>query len=226
MTLRAPVAVNTPRANVRQTPPAVEPVSLSEIKAHLAVDTSADDALLTAMIGEAREEIEQMSGLAMISQTWRMTIDRWPGGRQEWWDGVRDGSISELFGPASAGKLSLPVYPLISVQAVTVYDEASNATSVNIANTFDIDTQSRPGRLGLKYGATWPIALRPTNAIQIDYTAGFGTVAGAVPGPLKLAIKVLVAYLYSHRGDNCDPAQAWHASGAAGIVGEYRVKRI
>lgn len=226
MSLRAPTHLYQHQANVRTTPPAVEPVSLSDVKAHLRIDHAADDALLTTMIGEAREEIEQASGMAMISQGWRLTVDRWPVGRDEWWDGVREGSIRELYGPDSATRLKLPVYPLISVTGVTVYDTAGNATSVNVASTFDVDTQSRPGRLALKFSQTWPVALRPTNAIQVEYTAGFGTVAGAVPGPLKRAIKAMVGHLYSHRGDGCDPTDAYHASGAAMIMGEYRVKRI
>lgn len=226
MALRSPVALYQDRGNVRVTQPAVEPVSISELKAHLAITDSGDDDILFDLIGEAREQIEQSSGLALISQQWRLTIDQWPAGKQEWWDGVREGHISMLYGPNSASWLKLPVYPLISVNSVTVFDEASNSSAVTVADVFDIDTQQTPGRMGLKFGATWPIALRPTNAIQVVYTAGYGTGASDVPRTLRRAVRALAGYLYAHRGDGCDPVEAMAKSGAGAAVGEYKVKRL
>lgn len=226
MALRSPVALYQDRGNVRVTQPAVEPVSISELKAHLAITDSGDDDILFDLIGEAREQIEQSSGLALISQQWRLTIDQWPAGKQEWWDGVREGHISMLYGPNSAAWLKLPVYPLISVNSVTVFDEESNSSAVTVADVFDIDTQQTPGRMGLKFGATWPIALRPTNAIQVVYTAGYGSNPSDVPRTLRRAVRALAGYLYAHRGDGCDPVEAMQKSGAGAAVGEYKVKRI
>lgn len=226
MALRSPVALYQDRGNVRVTQPAVEPVSISELKAHLAITDSGDDDILFDLIGEAREQIEQSSGLALISQQWRLTIDQWPAGKQEWWDGVREGHISMLYGPNSAAWLKLPAYPLISVNSVTVFDEESNSSAVTVADVFDIDTQQTPGRMGLKFGATWPIALRPTNAIQVVYTAGYGSTPSDVPRTLRRAVRALAGYLYAHRGDGCDPIEAMQKSGAGAAVGEYKVKRI
>ena len=43
------------RSLTRQTPPAVEPVTLSEAKAHLRVDSTDDDAYIATLITAARE---------------------------------------------------------------------------------------------------------------------------------------------------------------------------
>lgn len=226
MALREPVSLYQPRGSVRITQPAVEPVSLSELKAHLAITESGDDEILFDLISEAREQIEQSSGLALISQQWRMTMDQWPAGSSQWWDGVREGHPSMLYGPRGAAWVKLPVYPLISVDTVTVFDEDSTSQSVTIGDVFDIDTQQTPGRMGLKFGATWPIALRPTNAIQIVYTAGYGSTAASVPRTLRRAVRAMAAYLYAHRGDGCDPVEAMQKSGAQSAVAEYKVIRI
>jgi uncharacterized phiE125 gp8 family phage protein len=85
-----------------------------------------------------------------------------------------------------------------------------------------VDTYQKPGRLALKRGQVWPIALRTINAIQIDYTAGHAQ----VPAPLKRAVKAMVAHMYGHRGDGCSASDAFNDSGAAEIVGRYRVVRI
>lgn len=226
MAIRSPVQAYMPRGSTLVTGPTVEPVAVSEVKAQLQIDGTADDALIADYITEAREEIEQANGMALITQTWRLSIDRWPSGKAEWWDGIKEGSIGDLYGPASFVSLAIPRYPLQTVSSVTVYDEDSNPTAVVIADTFDIDTYSLPGRMSLKFGATWPIALRANNAIIIQYVAGYGATGADVPAAIKRAIKQMVAYMYTHRGDDCDPADAYHASGAAQIMGRYRVTRI
>jgi len=224
MSLRAPEIINYYRGSVIQTYPAIEPVTLAEVKALLVIDGASDDSMLTDMIGEAREFIEHISGLAMITQTWRLSLDRWPVRQTPWWDGMRQMPISELGGIDRS--LVVPVWPLQTVTAVRVFDDAGNAATVNIAATFDVDTYRQPGRISLRNGAVWPIALRTSNAIEIDYTAGYGTTAASVPGPLKRAIKAMVVHMYSHRGDGCDPGDAYQESGAAAIVGRYKVVRI
>ncbi|HEY0282981.1 MAG TPA: head-tail connector protein, partial [Rhizomicrobium sp.] len=60
------------------TPPAAEPVTLAEAKAHLKVDTSADDALITSLIVAARARAEWHSGCAFVTQSWTLWLDAWP----------------------------------------------------------------------------------------------------------------------------------------------------
>lgn len=49
--------------------PVVEPVTLQEAKDYCRVTTTADDALITNMITEAREAIERVAGLSLIPKT-------------------------------------------------------------------------------------------------------------------------------------------------------------
>ena len=226
MSLRASVPLYQFRGSVLTTAPASEPVTAAELRTHLRTDsTELPDAEANALITDARTEIENMTGLAFISQSWRLSIDRWPAGGEAWWDGVREMSITELYRTSTIQSLALPRWPLVSITSVTVYDEDSNSTVVNVANTFDVDTYQTPGRITLKRGQTWPVALRANDAIQVIYVAGY-TNAAAVPSPMKRAVKQLAAFLYSHRGDDCDPKDAYDASGAAGIMNQYKVARI
>ena len=225
MSLRPSVPLTQHRGHVLETPPAVEPVTASDLRDQLAETADGlPDAQADALIAEARELIEQMTGLALITQTWRMALDHWPAGHQQWWDGVRQMAITELYAPNSLRAVHMPRYPLQSVDAVTVFDDAGNDAVVNIAATFDIDTYRRPGRMVLRNGATWPIALRNSNAIEIEYTAGFGDTASAVPAILKRAVKQVAAYLHQHYGDECVPEDALGA--ARGLLDAYAVKRI
>jgi uncharacterized phiE125 gp8 family phage protein len=60
--------------------PAVEPVSLADMKAHLRVDDDAEDALIEGLVKAARLMVEAASRRLLVSQTWRVLLDRWPEG--------------------------------------------------------------------------------------------------------------------------------------------------
>jgi hypothetical protein len=224
MSLRQAVSLHQHRGNVLHTAPTSEPVSAAELRLHLRTDaTDFPDA--ASYVTDARQEIEERSGLAFLTQTWRLALDRWPAGGEQWWDGVREGSINDLYGSASLRSVEMPKWPLASITSVTVYDEAGNSSAVTVADVFDLDLYRRPGRLTLKRGAVWPVALRASNAIEILYVAGY-TSAANVPSPMKRAIKQLAAYLYAHRGDDCDPAEAYVASGAESLMAQYKPARL
>jgi len=226
MTLRPAIPLYQQRGSVLVTAPASEPVTASELRSHLRADsTELPDAEANALIAEARQMIEDQIGLAFISQSWRLSLDRWPGGAEAWWDGVRQMAISELYAPNYMTSVMLPRWPLASITSVTVFDEDSNSQAVTVANTFDVDAYQVPGRLTLKRGSTWPIALRANDAIQIIYVSGYAN-AAAVPAPMKRALKQLAAFLYTNRGDTCEPADAMQKSGAAGLFDTYRPMRL
>jgi uncharacterized phiE125 gp8 family phage protein len=226
MTLRPSIPLYQQRGSVIVTAPASEPVTAAELRTHLRVDsTELPDAEANALIAESRQMIEETIGLAFISQSWRLSLDRWPGGAEAWWDGVRQMAISELYAPSYMTSVQLPRWPLASITTVTVFDEDSNSQTVTVADTFDVDTYQIPGRMTLKRGSTWPIALRANNAIQIVYVAGYAN-AAAVPATMKRALKQLAAFLYTNRGDTCEPAEAMSKSGADDILAIYKPMRV
>lgn len=205
------------------TAPAVEPVTAAELRAHLNVAADSD-ASLVVMITAAREDIENATGLALITQVWTLSLDRWPGGAEEWWDGVREAHINSI--RRTGGAVTLRRSPVQTVDAITAYGEDDVGAVVSVSGTFIVDTANMPGRLVIRNGATWPVALRAANAIEIRYTAGYGDAGADVPGPIKRAIMQLAAYAYSHRGDDCDLGDAYFASGAAAVMARYKVARI
>jgi uncharacterized phiE125 gp8 family phage protein len=159
-------------------PPAVEPISLSDAKAHLKIDTTDDDALVIRLIAAARARAEWHTGRAMITQAWTLWLDCWP----------------------LAGTIELPLPPLQSVVSVTTY-APNDAATVMSPTLYTVDTASAPARLALKPGAAPPVNLRAINGIAIAFTAGYGDGADAVPPLLKQAILSLLAFLYENRGE-------------------------
>ena len=64
--------------SVIQTHPVIEPVTLEEFKSYLRIEGAGEDRELVDMLEEARQWIEDQTGLALITQTWLLSLDRWP----------------------------------------------------------------------------------------------------------------------------------------------------
>ena len=200
------------------TPPAAEPVTLAEAKAHLRVDIANDDSLITDLIASARQAAESHTRRALVTQTWRLSLDRFPGKPLPWWDGVREGA--EIPEPANAVELPRP--PLQSVTAVTAYDDTDAATVMPAADYF-VDTDREPGRIVLRSGKTWPSVTRVANGVEVVFVAGYGA-ASAVPQAIRQGILMLVGHTYENReAVVTDGAAAELPLGVAALWRPYRV---
>jgi len=167
---------------VMTSPPAVEPVTVAEAKAHMRVDSDAEDALIGSLLLTSRLHIETALSLAFITQSWKLTLDRWPAGRE----------------------VELPLAPLISVGGVRVKDGSGSSATLS-EQSYLLDIVSRPPRLVWNNTAP-PQPGSVAKGIEIDLTAGFGDTSASVPAPLKHAILLLTAHWYEHR----DPREVGH----------------
>lgn len=204
------------------TPPDIEPVTVTDVKNQLELDVTdtSKDTQIGLYIESARQLIEQYTGLALIDQTWRMTLDNWPLGITQWWDGVRDGAMSELVKSGRAANVLLPRYPLDSIVSITADD-----TAITVADYFIIDTDQKPGRLVLKNGSAWPVVIDAAIGIKITYIAGYGDSSSDVPAALRLAVLQMAAYMFEHRGD-CNTESAMLKSGAMSLINAYKVRGL
>ena len=118
--------------------------------------------------------------------------------------------------------MKLSPAPLISVDAVTVYDANGDPTVVD-ADDYEIDAVTVPGRLVLSGNA--PVVVgKAVNGIEIDVTAGYGPSSIEVPAPLRQAVMMLVAHWYEHRGAvGHDMAGAVPPHGFDALIAPYRI---
>lgn len=136
-----------------------------------------EDGAISRMIRTARKDCEQYQGRTYVTQTYDLYLDRFPGKR---W-------------------LEIPVPPLQSVLFIKHKDAAGNIQTMP-ATDYEVDAVSEPGRIGLACGQSWPTTYDGINTVQIRFVAGYGLTAD-VPDEVKTAILMMVADLYSHRGD-------------------------
>ena len=65
-------------AAILLTPPEAEPLSVTDAKAYLRVETGDDDVLIASLIAAARSHVEALSRGVLLTQTWRLVLDGWP----------------------------------------------------------------------------------------------------------------------------------------------------
>jgi uncharacterized phiE125 gp8 family phage protein len=154
--------------------PTSEPITLAEVKAHLRLDGTAEDVYLGSLILTSRLQIEAALGLALIAQSWRLTLDDWP----------------------AQNTLELPMRPIASVTSISASDPDGDTLPLDI-DAVRLDRAPVPRLIAGSNG--WPRPTSPYNTIEVDFTAGYGANAAAVPAPIRQALLLLVAHWYEHR---------------------------
>lgn len=177
--------------------PSSEPLNLAEARNWVRVSDGADDGLLQSLIVSARLAVEAATNRVLLSQQWRLTIDDWP----------------------SSGQLALPLTPVRSISRVRVLDGAGVARDA-LLSLFTLDASLDRARIQL--GSPLPPPGVPNGGIILDLVVGYGDAASAVPEPLRLAMRHLVAFWYANRGD--DAASPPAAIGA--MLAPYRIRRL
>lgn len=159
---------------VRTVEPASEPVTLSEAKAQLRIDGSDEDAYITSLIAVARDHAEDVTGLALMDQTWKVVID--------------SGALPD------DGIIELPRPPLQSITGIS-YIDTDGASQTLASSYYTLDTTSHPGRLLFE---DMPAIKDTINALVITYVAGYAD-ADAVPPAIKQGILLLVSHWFEFR---------------------------
>lgn len=192
-------------ALVLVTPPAEEPISLDEAKSDMRVDSdfTEHDALIEGYIAAGRQHAETICRRAFVTQSWRITADRFPspmsGRLTEYW-------LGQSWGLAGMGGVSqfpmvdktgygflIPMSPLASVDAIEYIDAAGVTQTLDPA-AYKVDADSEPARVLPAYGRAWPSTRQEINAVRMTFTLGYGA-AAVVPKGIKAAI---IMYCKAH----------------------------
>lgn len=156
------------------TQPVTEPLSLAEVKSQLAIASSdtSHDAVLAAMIQEAREAWEHDTETVLCHQSFRLRVD----------------SIFDRF--------QLPKRPVVSITSIKYYD-TNNSQQTLSSSIYQLDTAT--GKVMLAYQQDFPVTSVRWDAWEIIYKCGYSEDASLVPASAKRAMLLLVSYWFENR---------------------------
>ena len=158
------------------TAPAVEPVTLTELKLFARIDTTAYDAMLPGYITACREALEKHTGRTFITTTYDMYLDKFPAYNSE---------------------IRLQMPPVQSVTSIYYNQESDGVLTLLASSLYQTDFISQFPRIIPAYDEEWPDTRDMLNAVKITYIAGYG-LAVAVPSAIKECIKSLATDLFEH----------------------------
>lgn len=183
--------MNTHGTLRRTVDPMVEPVTLEETLAHLVGYNPADSVYITGLITVARETFESETGLCLVEQSWELTLPRFQY------------------------EIQIRRPPLISIDAVTYYDE-NGVQQTLPATEYRVSPSGQRSVMTEAYAKVYPSTeLERPDAVKIAFRAGiYGVTTGPTPAvdtgstnglqrfyPLaQQAIKILVDHLYRNKG--------------------------
>ena len=157
------------------TPPAALAVSLAEAKAQVRDLSSSEDALISSYLRTAEQYCEQMTGRAIMRQTWQFTLDAFP----------------EAF--------ELRRTPVASITSIVYWDqEGIEQTLDPAAYTLDNANDYDSAYALPAYGGQWPSARCQVNAVALRYLSGWPD-AASVPESIKDWIKLQVGTMHQNR---------------------------
>lgn len=151
------------------TAPAIEPLTLDDVRTHLRIDDNELDSKLLRLIRVARNHAESMTGRALITQTIDVTYDRW------------------------CTTIVIPRGQLQSVTSVK-YQDQDDAEQTLDTSVYRVVTAVDPGRIRLDYGQSWP-DLYPVDAtITIRAVVGYGDAATDIPEEIIQGMLLLIGH--------------------------------
>ena len=162
----------------RITAPAEPLLSDRDAREQCRVTDVGEDYLLAAYVEAVTEYLDAKSGVlgeALVSQTWRLSMDAAPG-----------------------GSVVLPLGPVQSVVQIKYFNAAGVETLFPAINYRLADTV-----VELVPGAAWPTVEARQIALWIDFVAGYGA-PSAVPATVRQLARFMVADLYQNRESGVD----------------------
>jgi uncharacterized phiE125 gp8 family phage protein len=170
------------------TAPAAQPLTLEEVKAHLRVDYSDTDSLISAYIDAATSYVEGeygFTGRALVTQTWELVIDHFP--------------IHEI---------KIPLPPLQSVQSIK-YDASDGFETTIATDQYYVDNVSEPAWV-VPITSGWPSdVLSAVNSVRVRFVAGYPATTDSppdlranIPRAIKQAMLLHIGDFHEHREQN------------------------
>lgn len=176
-----------------ETAAANPPATTATAKSHLRIGHSNDDTLIDRAVLDATQWVENETGRALITQTLKLWLDRFPPGRNE---------------------IPLPYPPVQSVTSVKYIDPDGTEQTLSSAN-YIVTAGGSTVRIVPIVGQAWPSTQDRPEAVYVEYVAGYGDDPGDVPATLINALLLMVAEFYTGREAELSVAHQGHIVSAA-----------
>jgi hypothetical protein len=193
------------------TAPALEPLTLEQIKDHLRLDSTDQDLMLGSLIKAARRWTEHFLSRCLIEQTWDLLFTNGFPAFTGWDTGLPAQYVT--FGRTGLpfvhclNEIRIPRAPLKATGGIVSvkYLDATGAQITLVAGTdYVVGARSEPAIIAPAYGKSWPATRNYLDATgnypaEVRFIAGYGAAGSAVPENFRQAMLLLVGHWFENR---------------------------
>lgn len=166
-------------------------ITLEEAKAHLRVQHSAEDTLITALIDSAYRHAESRTGRVFDTQARTLVLDRFP---RKIFDASTLHDSSPVYAEGGPDAVELPWTPVESIDSVEYVDPDGVTQTLN-SPPLRLDTRRLYPLLMPQWDAEWPETIAEPESVTITATVGMTE----TPGDVRAALLLLIGHLYENR---------------------------
>jgi uncharacterized phiE125 gp8 family phage protein len=179
------------------------PVSTQELADWSRLDSD-DSTLMSALIIATNAVVSYLK-LDLINRSWSLRYREWPriGTRRDYGISPNQSYYREI--------VELPNANLQSIESVKIN---------GVLTTDYIVLDGNPSALQFE---SVPVYDNDNYALEVQYTAGYGTSSNDVPQPIKTAILMAASYITEHRG-GCNMGDTLDMSGAKSLLASYAIR--
>jgi uncharacterized phiE125 gp8 family phage protein len=149
-----------------------QPLTITEVKAHLRLDSDEENDLLQSLVMIATDMVESYLGMTLIEKTWTWT-------HAPLADGAEGQSNGEVV-------IVLPMGPLVDVISVTRLQPNGNRLPLS---RYHVDRYARRPK----------VRCFSNQPVEVLFSCGFGTLPRHIPPILRHGMMTLVAHFYENR---------------------------
>jgi uncharacterized phiE125 gp8 family phage protein len=155
-----------------------EPVDSTEVKKHIAIDSSETtfDTQINDYIKAATAYIEAATGRQICTATYDLIVDRFPAGR---------------------AAINIPKGQLQSITHIKYIDTDGVQTTLS-SSKYKVSDSREPGIIQPAFDEVWPVSRREIDSVEIRFVCGYGD-STVTPEGIKQAALLLVGHYFEHR---------------------------
>lgn len=193
-------------------PPAAEPITLEDARAHLRVTPDEDsppvyfeDAKILRQITQARDWCERFVMRSLAPQTIELALDAFP-----------------------RGAIQLPMPPVAEIASVK-YIDADGAEQTVDAADYVLDDYQEPCWLLPRVLTSWPGTMGVVNSVKVRYIAGYSLATDSpndrpLPPSIEAAILLVLGHLFENREQTSDLKLEDIPLGVVSLLDPYRIR--
>lgn len=159
--------------NVLLTPPTERLISIEEFRQWAKIDHEQEEHTIETLLDHVSEMVEGITGRKIITQTWRLDLDYFPG------------------------EIILPFAPVSEVTSITYYDQNDTQQTLS-TGLYETDLSKLLPRIRPTDGNWWPTTHSKYNTVSVTYKAGY-TSPEAVPARMKIAAQGMALRMHDER---------------------------